>query len=120
LEASGERKKLSGWKVPLCRSMWMGVKVVGETIVARAICCSGQRLVVGVTVRGVVDEVAITSMPVLSTPRRISRPSDCRGVGKIALPIGTLPGGTIFKKMGVAGSPVIEKVPVAGAGDVAG
>src|SRR4029077_12411040 len=47
--------------------------------------------------------VAIMSMPVLSTPKKKSRPSGKRVRGMIGVPMGTLPGGTIFKNRGGPG-----------------
>ena len=53
---------------------------------------------------GKAELVAMTSRPVESTPKKKSRPSGFR-LG-ITLPLGTLPEGTILRKIGSAGRPL--------------
>src|SRR5271154_3534003 len=93
----------------------MGLKVVFWVVWASAICCSGQS-VVGCGMSGVGVVVAKMSMPLLSMPKKTSRPFSCR-LGIMELPVGTLPGGAILRKIGVAGSPVIEKLLPLGVAD---
>ena len=88
----------------------MGLKgVVCPTGSASAISCSGHSGVSGVVVSCVFVVVAMISIPVLSRPMKTSRPSVCKA-GTLALPMGALPGGTILRNVGVAGSPVIDKL----------
>src|SRR5712675_349490 len=49
--------------------------------------------------------VAMMSIPVLSRPKKKSRPSVWRGIGIVRLPIGTSPAGIIFRNNGGPGSP---------------
>ena len=49
--------------------------------------------------------VAMISMPVLSRPKKKSRPSVISGIGMIVLPMGTLTAGTIFRNSGGPGRP---------------
>src|ERR1019366_6202061 len=89
----------------------MGLKVVFWVVWASAICCCGQSGAVGGRISGVVVVVAKISMPLLSIPKKMSRLSKafCWRLGMTLLPMGALPGGTILRNVGVAGSPVIDK-----------
>src|ERR1035438_5170589 len=93
-----------------------GKDTVGLAVsLASAICCRGHNVVAG-GLSGVVVVVAMTSTPVLSMPTKTSRASTslCTRLGTLALPMGALPGGTIFRNKAVAGRPVIDKVPPPG------
>src|SRR4029077_16969562 len=111
---SGDRKKLMGWNVPKPILMWIGSKVVAGVTGVTAVCARtiGRGHSVGSVScpagsgKGNNEEVvAMISMPVLSRPKKKSRPSVSRGTGMIVFPIGTLPGGTILRNRGGLGSP---------------
>ena len=67
----------------------------------------GQRVVGGIEFRGRL--VAMMSMPVLSTPKKKSRPCVAR-IGMSGLPMGTLPAGTIFRNRGGPGMVPADKL----------
>src|ERR1700691_5992229 len=92
----------------------MGLKAVGgcATVCGSASCCEGHSAP-EVEVSGiVVDVVAMTSMPVLSMPRKTSRLAKSLWLrsGTVAFPMGALTAGTILSKVGVVGSPVSVKL----------
>src|ERR1700689_5661973 len=105
-EASGETKKLMGLNVPCWISMWTGGKGVfcGAGVCAMATGC-GQSAAEDPLSGGWEALVAMMSIPVLSMPEKKSRPTGSKTRGMFALPIGTLPGGTIFRNVGAVGSP---------------
>ena len=98
-----------GWKVPWPILMWVGEKVAGGVVAVWArMIGRGQSVLSdrgpGGTGNGTREElVAMMSMPVLSRPKKKSRPVELRA-GMIALPIGTLPAGNILRKMGGLGT----------------